>query len=88
LVALLGRIMDIIAVRNDATEFVRENYTFKSAMWCCDEMCKRWIHEHVGFGFFKTWTVQEQAIVTFGGFEITCCPWCGEKINITIEERT
>ena len=87
--------MIVTAVRNDPTEFVKENYTFRDVAWCCDKMRWEWLSNKVGFGHFMAQTVQTKAIITmlaFGGFgergsEIWHCPYCGAKIDIQIKER-
>ena len=72
--------MNIVTIRKHKT------YIFDSATWCCGVMLPNWDREHVAFGW-KIFTVQDCALVSFGGFSINYCPWCGEKINIEIKER-
>lgn len=81
------------------TEYVPENYTFKSVEWCCEDAGREWLACAIGFGYHLSQTVQTRLVVTRsniapfarlgeGSCEITRCPYCNKEITIMVEERT
>ena len=88
--------MDIYAIRNEATESVPENYSFShTSSFCCDEMYHAWCNCLIGFGYFLNTTVYTRPVITQCLFvklgdpawEISFCPYCGEKISVHASDR-